>query len=47
LSQQSGGLEHEASFGALAAEADTMEDKLKLLESKRKWVMVVASLAVF
>lgn len=33
---QSGGLLREASFGALAAEADTMEDKLKLVESKRR-----------
>jgi hypothetical protein len=30
------GLEREASFGALAAEADSMEDKLKLVETKRK-----------
>jgi hypothetical protein len=46
FSQHSGGLEREASFGALAAEADTMEEKLKLVESKRKWVMVFAGLGL-
>jgi hypothetical protein len=31
-------LKGEASFGALAAEAQTAEDKLKLVETKRKYV---------
>jgi len=30
------GLLFESSFGALAAEADTMEDKLRLVDTKRK-----------
>lgn len=34
--QPDNGLEREASLGALAAEADSMEDKLKLVETKRK-----------
>jgi hypothetical protein len=32
----SGGLAGEASFGALAVSADTVEDKLKLVETKRQ-----------
>jgi len=36
VSQHSGGLVGESSFGVLAAEADTMEDKLKLVETKRR-----------
>lgn len=35
-SEQPDGLEREASFGALGAEADSMEDKLKLVETKRR-----------
>lgn len=35
-SQHSAGLLGESSFGVLAAEADTMEDKLKLVETKRR-----------
>lgn len=31
-----GGLVSESSFGVLAAEADTMEDKLQLVQTKRK-----------
>jgi hypothetical protein len=35
---KSSGLIAESSFGAMAVEADSMEDKLQLVQTKRRWV---------
>jgi hypothetical protein len=33
----------ESSFGAMAVEVDSMEDKLQLVQTKRRWVQLLAS----